>query len=1554
MGDDAGVVLTARPRVADPAPLPGHEPDPIVDPAVTGLPTGGAKGPVPHAGTRFSPGPVVAPGPTAAELFDPSPPAPLSPAPVVPLRPAAPARITAPPRPPAPPGEPAPDEWSQTTGPVTVHVWPKLGLIGATLAGEPWVTVRWPTRSGRDNLAIEVVNAEAGPLAGIGLRVRVDAPIKVLVNRDAEAKLAASRMAKIRFVHDYSAGGRPVEINEELPDGSTRTSSGNRFTTDQDQGEDPVFDLELGTPVGPPKPGPGPGRPFAWRFDSRAQLDAFAAAHPALWWVEGPPDGSTLQAMHADEKRMQWLANLWRTSEEDIEVRTVYEKGVAWDSVDPLWDLFYVTHYAAQEGPPGDAGECLIFKHDSDSYGRVALSHDEALAAWLQLEEGGLAAPALAARVPRGSLAYVAARGKGTDVHLIGEDYLERRARFFTGVQAQKDLDALLDEDGIWWGYLATALDRAMGRIDPALKAAFDYHSELWEAAGSRALKEISYEAKQEALYTVQAAMDGVGIYRDVDAVKRLVLAMPGKTDKARHESITFLGFAGMDVCDIAHPLASRETAALVWMGQTVGKVSLDAVREQAATHYEGLRKFRDAIEFDQVDPLWDTSEFGQAIRERVYARRGFTLSTRLFPYDTVPKRWETSDFGGSELGYAFARGVRAEHSRRQTWKYLKIAAVVVASVVLVLVANAAGAALAGLLITEGTVGFVVAEVLVASTIVTLAGPGVNTFILTGGSLDPAAYKAAYSHLGADFIWNVLSFGFFKALGAGVRGMALLGAGVKDAEQLSRGWKAAEILTRASASGLAMYGITGLRMSLEGKPMPEGEERTEQLFEMGLSLVLMEFAGFAVSGQMKALSEFARELRLGDNAAKMDALLIDGQSLARETAVFAAEPRVAGRKGKTLLSRQVEYLTSARAIVEELKSSVRTRADGERLAARLEPFLAEINARLDLAADFELMSSTRLRPASLAEGNREFTYERGKSAEIEAYYKRKGGTVRVEGDTLFVTLDGKELIVRPAVDTAAGVRPDGTRIPEALDAWRLDLARRRATVLADAADRAAVDADVRKIRDADPSTMDTKDLAALEKALARVDARLQKITAAPLGPVDKIDTDTAGWRTRLANARKALLDRAEILGISDEPEIAALRQRGRVLGRKNLADNTLANQQKLVEAARAVVDRQAGVQRSLASAAATGPDIADLQTGLGERQADVKRRADIYGIKSGTKYLEAVKRMRPGQRGTLEGLRAAEVVLEAAEARLDALARKSLADAEAAHGKAAIDAVRADPEFALWTDAQVGDALRAFGGSRNPKGFVFTPEALRGALWAAVPEGPGSTRSPISFDGVRGFIGGPEDLTFVLETYARMRELGIEGSYAVLRRGVSGSGSWKGAVWQMELARDHFGLENIEAFEFKGAGREVDIKLRDGRRAECKDWAPATWEAPKVRKQMTADLEGATEGGTKPAGIKDIIWVFRAPPPRSPATIRATLRDAFTAWLAGKSATLTTGQVDALKAAFDAHLDLVQVPDISRTGVIRPAPQQTIGVPPRPRDDDDDKKKALPGVLVAP
>jgi hypothetical protein len=213
-----------------------------------------------------------------------------------------------------------------------------------------------------------------------------------------------------------------------------------------------------------------------------------------------------------------------------------------------------------------------------------------------------------------------------------------------------------------------------------------------------------------------------------------------------------------------------------------------------------------------------------------------------------------------------------------------------------------------------------------------------------------------------------------------------------------------------------------------------------------------------------------------------------------------------------------------------------------------------------------------------------------------------------------------------------------------------------------------------------------------------------------------------------------------------------------------------------------------------------------------------------------------------------------------------------------------------------------------------------------------------------------GFARSPAELTFVLETYARMRDLSFEGSFDVMRRAASSEKSWMGAVWQLWLARSIIGLHEIRAFEVKGNGREIDIQLRNGGRIEAKDWPPSAWNTDKVAAQTIADLEGATRGGTYPEGIKDITWHFRPPGPRSPAFIRSVMRTALETWIAGKGAALTDTQAATLRAAFDAHADLVQISPAGGADIVLPPPMVPSGILP-PRIDDDD---TLPKAAVGP
>src|SRR5262249_3758583 len=136
-----------------------------------------------------------------------------------------------------------------------------------------------------------------------------------------------------------------------------------------------------------------------------------------------------------------------------------------------------------------------------------------------------------------------------------------------------------------------------------------------------------------------------------------------------------------------------------------------------------------------------------------------------------------------------------------------------------------------------------------------------------------------------------------------------------------------------------------------------------------------------------------------------------------------------------LLERQAAVLAEQRALLEELGKSFRTAPDAEALEKSLAGELAEIDARLAVLHSVEAFARAEVRPLqSTAEGVAEFSYKRGEEKWLEDYYG-KDNVKRVSGH-LEVEYQGKTLIFRPATDVEAGILPDATHRPDALEAWR--------------------------------------------------------------------------------------------------------------------------------------------------------------------------------------------------------------------------------------------------------------------------------------------------------------------------------------------------------------------------------------------------------------------------------------------------------------------------------------------------------------------------------------
>jgi hypothetical protein len=838
---------------------------------------------------------------------------------------------------------------------------------------------------------------------------------------------------------------------------------------------------------------------------------------------------------------------------------------------------------------------------------------------------------------------------------------------------------------------------------------------------------------------------------------------------------------------------------------------------------------------------------------------------------------------------------------------------------------------------TAGFIAFTVTEVVISAAIVTAVGPAINTFIMSGGSFDPELYKKAYSGLGWQFLINLGTFGFFKVLGLGIRAVAVRGAGGKSAFEASGAWQAADFFGRIGLSGASMFAISVVSHRLQTGDWPEGESLNEIIFETGLSIILLEVGGFLTRGTMQRWQTWAESQRIGaDVVEQMKTLRIETRKLNMDTAAFGANPIGGEKIGVELLARQEAILKGQKDVLQKLEKSWRTRPDAEALSKVLAGELATIDAQINIIRGVEAFAKAEVRPATSGGTGEtaEFTYKRGQEQELKDYYGEKN--VRTVGDHLEVDFHLMKLIFRPATDVAAGIMPDGAHSPVALKAWQSTATARIRKIVERAAAHNSDDAKLTDVAKADPSKMDAEALSKFEGQLEKAEKLLDALDKA--GPtaqiaIERLGEGTESWRLRLVAERDRVVARAKLTGAENAQEVKDISRLP--MNRAGLKENTLENYRDAIEKARKVVEKaQADKLQALDIAAGGTPDMDVVRGTLKTRRDDVLRRAEIYGTSAQyVKAVDALKRISTTK--DMGKLTDAEAAIARAEAKLDALAKKALAKGVDVHGADVIAEVRASAGLEKLTDAQVGDVMRQL---RNaPK---LSAGALRGALLASIaPEA--LVRSPVPLERLVALSRNPAELEFMLETFSKLRDAQVGGSYDLLRDAAGSAGKWKGGVWQMELARYVIGIEKILSFEVRvttaTGGRDIDILLRDGRTIEAKDWS--AWLPDKVQEQFYKDLEYNTRDGVDAKGFEKIQWLFRSPPPASVAKIRATMRATLEQFIAGKG--LAKAEADALRDAFDAHLGLVEVPKIDRTQVVqKPGVATTPPLPFKKKDDD--------------
>jgi hypothetical protein len=358
------------------------------------------------------------------------------------------------------------------------------------------------------------------------------------------------------------------------------------------------------------------------------------------------------------------------------------------------------------------------------------------------------------------------------------------------------------------------------------------------------------------------------------------------------------------------------------------------------------------------------------------------------------------------------------------------------------------------------------------------------------------------------------------------------------------------------------------------------------------------------------------------------------------------------------------------------------------------------------------------------------------------------------------------------------------------------------------------------------------------------------------------------------------------------------------------------------------------------------PTLVEQQLALQTRQQALLSRASRLGVRHAS--LDAVRRLRPTQTTRPETLRSTEEAIIRAEreagAAMDKLAKNILKNVGDRLGPGAIDQIRAG-ELSGISDTELADILWQ---ARNLRRMGV---AQYRALVFAARAGEPAIDFPKLLRTMRRGRFRVADRNFALETFAQLMELKVPGTRQMLADMSASTGKFRGGLFQMEVIRYIGGAERVASIEAPveiGARiREYDITLRDGTRIECKDWE--SWEhADGLADQFERDVISLTgEKFTNPKGLRQVRYLFRlvdGKPVRPVTEIRSFLRARLERALTQRNADHDTR--NAMLHEFDDFTDLVQAPNLQRTGGV-PLPPIPIA-PPSPalrKDEDEDENE---------
>lgn len=973
---------------------------------------------------------------------------------------------------------------------LVLQQWPERGLALLTYQGRNWMQFSWTVGAGRrfdDSNFLR--NAEAGPGPGLPrltISINPSFVVRVQVNRDVEQFITDYAGQRVTFdlefprnAHVNVTGGSLPEFQGDSPARLVEsfTNAPRETTIGGERGElgGPSPSISVG-PVGVPNPQPRTVTHRVWTFSSAEEFNHFAQTHPDTnWGGIATPDGQYV-AYALTEESLRRMAERVRGDHYDFEplqefpgsrMAELWLRGRHLDSLNDLHNLYYREDLLAALGTQSDRPESEVFRI-GNSYGRKPLTHAEALARWRQFD--GLTASQIRALETEPGRPFHALYARGAaDRHFLDYDYFRTRDEVMAEAARIPDL-GMIPQDQM--NYLLTEADRE--QEDPRVRAMLTSHPHLAESLQNQVFQKIEEAGQRVAINAINQAVTNLDrLAGSSEEMARWVLHLPDLPEPQRLDALGVIGLqivqpGGAVPADEVIPfgmggssqqptdlylvmqhndriraysrlLGDRRTALQLSLGNPVGNLSiptitLTSLQDRARGQTQGLRQLLGLLQGGQVKALRVEGPLGEQVRAQVYRDFGFRrLQANTYPHHQETQGLLPDPLAGGAGQFAdmteqlYANRVAHMATTETIVHVLEVAGMILVTVALILIANAAGAAAASALFAAETTAFAVTETVVAGVVFTGLQVGLDWAITGRPPIDPDHPLEGVAGLAGQTAFNIATFGFFRALNTALSAVSRAGVrsfmGLSEAEfSASAGAQRAAGVLRFSATGSAFISIGIAQFRAQNGRWPTAAEAAGIGLESMATLALLEVGGGLARPYMQRIGIWGRAIRLGELRVEIEQHMSRVRGLNADIASLAAAPQTAARDAAGLIGRQRTLLQEQRSIVDRLRSSLRTRGDADVVDREAGRELARIDQELELLRQVQFLRDADIRPVgepARPEDALEFSFHPGTEEQIRSFYGAENVERQPDG-SLRVRQDGRTMIFRPATPQAPG------------------------------------------------------------------------------------------------------------------------------------------------------------------------------------------------------------------------------------------------------------------------------------------------------------------------------------------------------------------------------------------------------------------------------------------------------------------------------------------------------------------------------------------------------